>query len=198
MFLKTHFIGILLLALFSCSSEDQAGKAKESGNGDTESTQAPPIPTPNQAIAPIKIAFREKGKTFYKAGENVQILVTFSDIVLVSSKDDLVPRLTLRMGERVGYANYHSGAGTETLLFKYLVDASDDTDQILIDRAIDPNSSEIRGFYGDEKVGLGLPALKAVRGIDTVKPAMPRLLVLENPSTSLGVDPTPTIRGEWS
>ena len=194
MFLKTYFISIVLLALFSCSSEDQAGKANESGDGDTESTQAPPVPAPNQAIAPIKIAFREVGKTHYKAGENVELLVTFSDTVIVSSREGFVPRLTLRMDDRVGYASYHSGSGTETLLFKYLVEASDDTEQIGIDRAIDLNSSEIRGFYGDEKVGLGLPTLKAVRGIDTVRPAMPRLLVLENPSTSPGVDPTPTIR----
>ena len=189
MFLKTYFISIVLLALFSCSSEDQAGKAKESGDGDTESTQAPPVPAPNQAIAPIKIAFREVGKTHYKTGENVELLVTFSDTVIVSSKESLVPRLTLRMDDRVGYASYHSGSGTETLLFKYLVEASDDTEQIGIDRAIDLNSSEIRGFYGDEKVGLGLPTLKAVRGIDTVKPAMLRLLPLETPSTN----PTPTI-----
>ncbi|HXH30000.1 MAG TPA: hypothetical protein VNJ01_04240 [Bacteriovoracaceae bacterium] len=58
----------------------------------------------------------------YAAAQNLDISVVFSEAVVVT----LVPRMELTLNSGTVYANYVSGGGTNTLLFRYTVQSGDD------------------------------------------------------------------------
>jgi len=70
---------------------------------------------------------------YYKEGTNIDLTVTWQESVLVTG----TPRISLLIGSTSGYATYISGSGTNTLTFRYTVQAGDnDTDGIGIGTVI--------------------------------------------------------------
>ena len=76
----------------------------------------------------------------YKTGNNVDFSFQFSRSVTVTGS----PRLALTVGATSVYANYLSGSGSDTLVFRYTVLAGDkDTDGIATSSPLDLNSGTI-------------------------------------------------------
>ena len=65
------------------------------------------------------LAFRSQGP--YRIGSNIEITVTMSEPVTVSGR----PKLTLAIGSTEKTAGYHSGSGTNALIFQYTVGSGD-------------------------------------------------------------------------
>ncbi len=76
----------------------------------------------------------------YKTTQNVNISAVFSENVLVTG----LPRLALTLGSGTVYADYVSGSGSSTLIFRYTVAADDfDVDGILLVSPLDLNSGSV-------------------------------------------------------
>lgn len=84
----------------------------------------------------------------YGIGANLDFTVTYTENVLVSGG---TPRLTLNIGGNTRFANYISGNNSNTLTFRYTVQAGDnDTDGIGLVGGIDLNGATIRDAAGND------------------------------------------------
>jgi hypothetical protein len=120
----------------------------------------------------------------YRAGATLSITVAFNDIVTVSTGSG-VPTLLLETGTTDTSATYSSGSGTNTLTFRYVVQAgntSSDLDQ-QSNAALALNGGTIRDASGNDAVlTLASPAASGSLGankaivIDTVAPSAPTSL----------------------
>lgn len=87
---------------------------------------------------------------YYYAGDTLNILVEFSENVAVAG----IPRLQMRTNNGDKYANYYSGSNSSVLVFNYLVeigDRTDDLDYSNVD-SLDLNSGTIRDSVGNDAV----------------------------------------------
>jgi len=76
----------------------------------------------------------------YITADNLDFTITYSSVVNVSG----TPRLQLTIGTHTRYADYISGSGTNTLLFRYIVVAGDSAAEgISISSIVDNNSGAI-------------------------------------------------------
>lgn len=104
----------------------------------------------------------------YKETTNINFTATFSELVNVTG----TPRIILSVGGTAKYANYLSGSGTTTLIFRYTVDAgANDTDGILVG-GIQMNSGTILNAGGGLVDLSFLPPNGAGILIDTVIPSV--------------------------
>jgi flagellin-like hook-associated protein FlgL len=120
----------------------------------------------------------------YRAGATLSITVVFNDVVTVSTGGG-VPTLLLETGTTDTSATYSSGSGTDTLTFRYVVQAgntSSDLDQ-QSNEALALNGGTIRDASGNDAVlTLASPAASGSLGankaivIDTVAPSAPTSL----------------------
>ena len=80
-------------------------------------------------ISGIAITSMPSNGSAYKAGEKIQVVVTFSENVTVTD----TPQLTLTIGAVDRHAHWTSGTGTPTLVFEYTIAKEDaDTDGVSI------------------------------------------------------------------
>ena len=95
----------------------------------------------------------------YKAGDNVDILVDFSEPVNVTVG---APTLELETGTTDRKANYISGTGTDRLTFRYIVQAGDVSADLnyKATNSLAPNGAGVRDVAGNNLVW-ALPALAA-------------------------------------
>jgi ELWxxDGT repeat protein len=129
----------------------------------------------------------------YKPGQALDFLVQFDNTVTVTTTGG-TPRLVLDIGGTTRYANYVSGSGSDTLLFRYVVQAGDfDDNGIALLSPVDANGGAIRdpggrsadlnfsspdtsGVLVDGLVpfitGFGLPANGTYHGGDTLQFAL--------------------------
>ena len=85
----------------------------------------------------------------YALGSNLDIAVRFTEAVTVNV-GNLVPALTLLIGNTSIAAGYLSGSGTDTLVFRHTVQVGDyDTDGIVIGNAIVLSDSSITDLAGN-------------------------------------------------
>jgi hypothetical protein len=103
----------------------------------------------------------------YKAGLTLDWTVTFSEPVFVTG----TPRIALTVGSATVYADYVSGSGTDTLVFRYTVQAGDtDGDGVEAAGSIDLNGGTIRDDAANDS-GLSLPtAGSSAVIVDTTAP----------------------------
>jgi hypothetical protein len=96
----------------------------------------------NVGLAPATIiAVTPPANNTYQEAENLDFSLQFSESVFVSG----TPRLQLTIGATTRYANYVSGSGTNTLLFRYTVVNGDyDHDGIALTTTIDLNGGTIK------------------------------------------------------
>jgi hypothetical protein len=90
----------------------------------------------------------------YKAGDSIDVQVRFGEAVTVTGS----PQLLLETGAVLRAANYTTGSGTNTLTFRYTVQAGD-TSADLDSIALDLNAGSIKATSGGANAFLALPHL---------------------------------------
>src|SRR5439155_1628116 len=103
----------------------------------------------------------------YKAGQNLDFTVTFSENVITTG----TPAIGLTIGATARNASYVSGSGTSALLFRYTtVSGDNDADGIAVAPAISLNGGTIKDAVGNTaSLGFTAPNTSAVL-IDTTAP----------------------------
>lgn len=122
-----------------CLVNNQTDAVATISNGVLVSAPIPSI-TNIQVPAPLPV------NGYYKLGEQVQVVVQFSEPVVVAGG---TPRLAVVVGSTTKYMNYLSGSGTSNLIFTYTV-ANDDTDRDgnMFSTPLDLNGATIQNLYG--------------------------------------------------
>lgn len=81
----------------------------------------------------------------YRTGQHLDFTVTFDAAVSVDSTSG-TPRIPLTIGSTSTYAQYHSGTGTSSLVFRYTVQGGDnDADGVAITSPVETNGGTIKG-----------------------------------------------------
>ena len=121
----------------------------------------------------------------YKAGDKIQVTVTFSENMAVTG----TPQLTLTIGDADRTADYESGTGGTELVFAYTVASGDtDTDGI----SVAANQLSLNGGTITDSVGNAVTATHTALGtqaahkVDTTAPTVSSVAV----TSSAGVDNT--------
>ena len=131
---------------------------------------------------------------FYTAGEAVEVSVWFNTIVFVAEPrepdEDAELRLVLGIGQHSRYAVYVEGSGTNTLIFRHVVEAGDfDEDGIAIGPSAVAAQPALTGGRIEDAEGTvanrffrGLPA-NAGHKVDAIPPgaARPPTVTVSNP-----------------
>jgi hypothetical protein len=105
----------------------------------------------------------------YVTGQNLNFTVDYSEIVNVTG----TPRLTLTIGSTTRYANYLSGSGSSSLVFRHTVLSNDlDSNGIAMTASLDNNSGTIRDVSSNNAATtLTAPILTAVL-VDAIIPTI--------------------------
>lgn len=132
--------------------------------------------TKDTALPTVTNVISDKADGFYKAGENINIKIVFSEAVNVTG----IPQLQLETGAIDEKANYTGGTGTNTLTFSYVVQAGDNSNDLDYTGvgALDLNGGAISDIAGNTTV-LTLPAVGGTGSlgenknivIDTIAPS---------------------------
>jgi hypothetical protein len=113
-----------------------------SSNGPGDATSATTTITIDRTSPTLNSVAAPANGNYYPT-QNLNFTAAFSEAVVVSG----TPRLTLTIGSTTRYANYFSGSGTNSLVFRYTV-ASDindlDSNGIAVGTSVDLNSGTIR------------------------------------------------------
>ena len=130
---------------------------------------------------------------FYTAGEAIEVSVRFNTVVFVAEPrepdEDTELRLVLGIGQHSRYAVYVEGSGTNTLIFRHVVEAGDfDEDGIAIGpSAVAAQPALVGGLIEDadgtvaDRFFRGLPA-NADHKVDAIPPgARPPTVTVTNP-----------------
>jgi hypothetical protein len=105
----------------------------------------------------------------YVSGQNLNFAVDYNEAVTVTG----TPRLTLNVGGTTRYANYLSGSGTSTLIFRSSVVSNDvDANGISMTAAVDNNGATIQDVTANNaSTALTAPLLTGVK-VDAVLPTI--------------------------
>lgn len=105
----------------------------------------------------------------YGAGENLNFTFTMSENAIVTG----TPRVVLTIGSTTRYANYFSGSGTTSLVFRYTTQLGDnDSDGIQIATPLDLNGGDLKNGVGtDFNLAYTLPNTSGIR-VDTTDPTI--------------------------
>lgn len=133
--------GIGLLSPISVSS---TGRIRDIFNNNAAYNFLPPTMPNVQVnaglIAPTIVNVAVPANATYKIGDQLNFQVQFSEFVFTSG----TPRIALTVGASTKYATYVSGTGSDTLVFRYTVDAGDfDNNGITSNPTIDLNGGTI-------------------------------------------------------
>ena len=123
-------------------------------------------------ISTVTITSSPSSNKTYKAGEKIQVTVTFTENMTVTG----TPQLTLSIGSDDKAANYKNGTGTKSLVFEYTVAAGDvDTDGLSIEaNQLDLNRGTITDATAGNNARLTHTALTAQgdHKVDAVHPTI--------------------------
>ena len=114
----------------------------------------------------------------YRASEHIDVLVEFSEEVSVDTEFGNAI-VVLNIGENARYANYHSGSGESTLIFRYtVVDDDNDNDGIAMATPILSNGGIIQDLAGNTALLTidALPNLSSVI-VDNIGPTIIDIIV---------------------
>ena len=105
----------------------------------------------------------------YGVGQQLDFTVTLSETVVVDTGGG-TPRLELTVGNETRYASYVSGAGSDTLVFRYTVQEGDiDADGVTLGTSIEMNGGSVYDSLGNTLAptlqGIGSTAATLVDGI---------------------------------
>ena len=113
------------------------------------------------AVAPTVASVAVPADGYYHLNDQLNFTVTMSENVTVTG----TPSLAVTIGSTVVQANYVSGSGGNSLLFRYTVQAGDrDMDGIAVGAAINLNTGTIRDAAGNDAV-LALNSVPGTAGV---------------------------------
>ncbi len=102
----------------------------------------------------------------YSSGQALDFTVHFGSAVTVDVTSG-TPRIALDIGGITRYADYFSGSGTTSLVFRYIVQPSDtDNDGIAFGGSVDLHGGTILTTSGGNSIGLTLSGVGSTAGID--------------------------------
>ncbi len=105
----------------------------------------------------------------YNATQTLDFTTTFSEAVIIGG----IPRLTLTIGATTRYANYQSGSGTSSIIFRYTPTPGDmDTNGIAVASPVDLNAGSIRDLASNNSSLTFTPPNTSAVNIDTVAPTI--------------------------
>ncbi len=105
----------------------------------------------------------------YNASQTLDFTATFSEAVVIGG----IPRLTLTVGASTRYANYQSGTGTNTIIFRYTPTPGDvDTNGIALASPVDLNAGSIRDLASNNSTLTFTPPSTVLINVDTVAPTI--------------------------
>jgi len=85
----------------------------------------------------------------YKAGDNLDFIVTFSEAIVVNTTGG-TPQIPLFVGSTTRLLSYVSGSGTSSLAFRYTVQPDDlDLDGVQLGSAIELNGGTMQNAFGE-------------------------------------------------
>ncbi|MDW8222735.1 MAG: hypothetical protein RMJ82_07280, partial [Gemmatales bacterium] len=123
-------------------------------------------------VSPTIVNFTLPPGGTYTAGQHLDFTVQFSETVVVNTSGNTA-RLELTIGTTTRFANYVSGSGTNTLLFRYTVQAGDlDTDGITLHSPLQLNGDTIRDNAGNDAVLTFTPPNTSGVLVDAVAPTI--------------------------
>ena len=122
----------------------------------------------NHQEAENKFFLTPPANNVYGTGEELIFILSHAAEITVTG----TPRLVLNLGGSTVYADYDSGDGTKSLIFKYVVAPGDaDPDGIGLASAVDLNSGTLKflsaGSMIDAELTFDLPDLSQVLVIET-------------------------------
>jgi len=168
------------------SLQTNGGSLKDSAGNDALLTLNNILYSPNMRVdtqAPVVSSVGVPADGTYKAGDLLSFTVEASETVTVNGS----PRLALTIGSSTVYADYVSGSGTSTLVFRYQVQAGDnDADGITVG-ALAANGGTLRDSAGNNAV-LTLNSVGATTGVlvDTTAPSVSSVSVPANGDYNAG------------
>ena len=117
-----------------------------------------------QTVTGVNITSSPLVGTTYERGETIEVTVRFStNFGVVSVRSTFRPSLALTIGSATRQANYASGTGTNSLVFRYTVVAADaDTDGIRI--GLFALTGNIYNGFGSLVSNLRLPSITTASG----------------------------------
>jgi hypothetical protein len=121
-------------------------------------------------IRPIISSMAVSANATYNLGQAINFTATYTEAVNITG----LPRLTLTVGATTRYADYFSGTGTTSIVFRYIILPGDlDTDGIAVATSIDLNSGTILDVPGNAQTTFTftLPTLTGVL-VDGVVPTV--------------------------
>ena len=93
----------------------------------------------------------------YQSGQNIDVIVSFNENIVVNVSAG-IPKIELRVGGLTKYAQYHSGSGLQSLVFRYIVEAGvSDSNGIELEEGISLGDGTIQDFAGNDTI-LTLPS----------------------------------------
>lgn len=106
----------------------------------------------------------------YRLTQNIDFTLTYSEAVTITG----TPRIVLTVGSATRYANYSSGSGSTSIVFRYTVGAGDtDTDGIAATASIDLNSGTIVDAAGNAQTNLAfVPGTLTGKLVDGIVPTI--------------------------
>jgi hypothetical protein len=137
------------------------------------------------SAGPVITLVTGPGNATYVSGQNLNFAVDFDENVTVVG----TPRLTLNVGGTTRYANYLSGSGTSTLVFRSSVVSNDvDANGISMTAAIDTNGGTIQdGSTNNASTTLTALTLTSV----LVDAALPSISSVTAPANAVYTNSTP-------
>ncbi|MBL4761455.1 MAG: tandem-95 repeat protein, partial [Gammaproteobacteria bacterium] len=126
----------------------------------------------------------------YQAGTNIDFTLTFSESVTVNTTSG-TPRLSLTIGSTARTADYLSGSGSSTLVFRHTVQTVDlDSDGIALASTIDTNLGTIQDAQGNN-ASINLSAIGSLSAVlvDGIAASLAETTAV----VALGNDSTPNV-----
>ncbi|MFC5556094.1 CARDB domain-containing protein, partial [Methylobacterium iners] len=141
---------------FYTTATDNAGNVELAPSVADRVVQVAPDAIVVDFLAPFVTSVNLPPNGNYGAGQTLDVAVRFSEAVFVSA-GVTAPSLALTLGETARPASYHSGSGTDTLVFRYLIGAGEfDPDGVAVASALELNGSTITDRAGNALTGAAL------------------------------------------
>ncbi len=166
--LDTDGIGIATLDTNGGTLQNSSGNDLDTTLNAVGSTAAILVDAVNPTVSSVTVPSAGR----YVAGNNLDFTLNVSENLTLNTGGG-VPRIALTLGSTTRYANYISGSGTASLVFRYVVQSGDeDTDGVTVAAAVDSNGGTLKDAAGNDLV----TTLNAVGDtsailVDTVAPA---------------------------
>ena len=168
-----------------------SGTIKDTAGNDTNFTLNSVGSTDSVLVdttAPTVLGVTVPSNGAYKAGQNLDFTVNFSENVEVSTTGG-TPRISLTIGSNTVYANYSSGSGSAALVFRYTVASGDnDSDGIAVS-SLGLNSGAIKDTSGND-ASLALNSVGSTYSV-LVDNTAPTVTITSDALTNTNTTPIP-------